>query len=127
MPFPVGIVGFRGYSGVEAVRILSKHPHCEPVLLEHRADSGEDTKLLKKAGVRRAPSTPEAVRAEGLKAVLLATPAEVSMELAPKFMEAGAVVIDLSGAFRLQTAERYKRWYKEEHTAADLFQEAVYG
>jgi N-acetyl-gamma-glutamyl-phosphate reductase len=127
MPFPVGIVGFRGYSGVEAVRILSKHPQCEPVLLEHRADGGEDAKLLKKSGVRRAPSTAESVEAEGLKAVLLATPPEVSMELAPKFLEAGAIVIDLSGAFRLQTAERYKEWYKEEHTAAGLFQEAVYG
>ena len=35
----VGIVGFQGYSGAEAVRILARHPHCEPVLLEHRADA----------------------------------------------------------------------------------------
>jgi N-acetyl-gamma-glutamyl-phosphate reductase len=127
MSFPVGIVGFRGYSGAEAVRLLSNHPHCEPVLLEHRADGGEDAKLLRKAGIRRAPSTPEAVKAEGLKAVLLATPPDVSMDLTPKFLAAGVIVIDLSGAFRLQTAERYKRWYKEEHTAPELFSEAVYG
>lgn len=127
MPFPVGIVGFRGYSGAEAVRILSKHAHCEPVLLEHRADAGEDAKLLRRSTVRRAAATPEAVQTEGLRAVLLATPPEVSMDLAPKFLAAGAIVVDLSGAFRLQTAERYKQWYKEEHTAASLFAEAVYG
>ena len=121
MPFPVGIVGFRGYSGAEAVRILSHHPHCEPVLLEHRADTGDDAKLLRKSTLRRAPSTAEAVKAEGLKAVLLATPPEVSMDLAPKFLAAGAIVIDLSGAFRLQTAERYKRWYKEDHTPPNCF------
>ena len=83
MPFPVGIVGFTGYSGAEAVRILSRHPHCEPVLLEHREDAGGDAKLLRKSGVRRAPAIPESVAAEDIRAVLLATPPEVSMDLTP--------------------------------------------
>ncbi len=42
-------------------------------------------------------------------------------------LEAGAKVIDLSGAFRLRDAATYQRWYKEEHTAPGLFAEAVYG
>src|SRR5271154_5427235 len=117
----VGIVGFRGYSGAEAVRLLAGHPECEPVLLEHRADAGEDAKLLRKSKIRRAAAAAESVAGEGLKAVLLATPPDVSMDLAPKFLDAGAVVIDLSGAFRLRTPERYKQWYKEEHTAPTLF------
>jgi N-acetyl-gamma-glutamyl-phosphate reductase len=127
MSFQVGVVGFRGYSGAEAVRILTAHPHCEPVLLEHRADTGDDAKLLRKSTIRRAPATPESVASEDLKAVLLATPPDVSMDLAPKFLNAGAAVIDLSGAFRLRTAERYKQWYKEEHTAPGLLAEAAYG
>src|SRR5580693_152704 len=127
MSTSIGIVGFRGYSGAEAVRLLAAHPDCEPVLLEHRADSGEDAKLLRKSTIRRAPAIAESVAGEGLKAVLLATPPDVSMDLAPKFLDAGAVVIDLSGAFRLRTAERYKQWYKEEHTAPALLAEAVYG
>ena len=123
----VGIVGFSGYSGAEAVRILSAHPHCKPVLLEHRADSGEHSRLVRKPAIRRAPATAESVAAEGLKAVLLATPPEVSMDLAPTFLNAGAHVIDLSGAFRLRTPERYKQWYKEDHTAPELLAEAAYG
>jgi N-acetyl-gamma-glutamyl-phosphate reductase len=123
----VGIVGFRGYSGAEAVRLLAGHPDCEPVLLEHRADHGDDARLLRKSAIRRAPATSESVANEGLKAVLLATPPEVSMDLAPKFLNAGAAVIDLSGAFRLRTPERYKHWYKEEHTAPELLACAAYG
>ena len=42
-------------------------------------------------------------------------------------LDAGAKVIDLSGAFRLGTAENYKRWYKEPHTQPELLKEAVYG
>ena len=76
----------------------------------------------------QAPATVESVAAnEGLKAVFLATAPEVSMDLAPKFLKAGAIVIDLSGAFRLRTPERYKQWYRADHTAPELFAEATYG
>jgi N-acetyl-gamma-glutamyl-phosphate reductase len=67
------------------------------------------------------------VKAEGLKLVFLATPAGVSMELAPRMLAAGAKVIDLSGAFRFSDAATYSRWYKEKHTAPELLSEAVYG
>ena len=127
MDASVGVVGFSGYSGVEAVRILGRHPHCEPVLLEHRADSGDGLKLLRKPAIRRAPAHADSVAGEGLKAVLLCTAPDVSMNLAPKFLEAGVVVIDLSGAFRLRTPERYLAWYKEEHTVPGLLPDAVYG
>ena len=113
----VGIVGFRGYSGAELVRILSRHPHVEPVLLEHRSDSDERPRPRKAGGPRRIAATAAAVQAEGLAVVFLATPPEVSMELTPGLLDAGAKVIDLSGAFRLRTPDNYQRWYKHEHTA----------
>ena len=49
------------------------------------------------------------------------------MELAPTMLDAGARVIDLSGAFRLGTPENYTAWYKEPHKAPGLLAEAVYG
>jgi N-acetyl-gamma-glutamyl-phosphate reductase len=124
--YSVGVAGFTGYSGAELVSILSRHPNTEPVLLEHR-DAGERPGPLGARAPRRIPCTAEAVRADGLAAVFLATPADVSMELAPRMLEAGAKVIDLSGAFRLGTAENYQRWYKEPHTQPALLAEAAYG
>ena len=73
------------------------------------------------------PCTGEAVRDAGLALVFLATPPEVSMELAGPMLDAGARVVDLSGAFRLRTPENYTAWYKETHTRPDLLAEAVYG
>src|ERR1700722_7915156 len=101
---PVGIVGFRGYSGQEMVRILEHHPHARPVLLEH-FEKEERPRPVGHPGPPRMACTPEAVKSAGLAAVFLATPADVSMELAPALLDAGAKVIDLSGAFRLGTAE----------------------
>ncbi len=127
MAVKVGIVGFRGYSGAELVQLLSRRRDVEAWLLEHRQDSDETPKPLGHSGPPRLPCTPEEVRREGLAVVFLATPHEVSMELAPGLLEAGAKVVDLSGAFRLRTPENYLRWYKEEHTEGGLLAEAVYG
>jgi N-acetyl-gamma-glutamyl-phosphate reductase len=121
-----GILGFRGYSGAELIKILSRHPHAEPVLLEHR--EAEDRPLpLGTRGPRRLDFSVEAARDAGLAAVFFATPPEVSMNLAGGLLDAGIKVIDLSGAFRLGTPENYQRWYKEPHTAPSLLAEAVYG
>ena len=127
MGISVGIVGHRGYSGADLLRILNRHPHVEPVLLDHREDPGDHPKLRKAAPHRRAALNATSVASEKLAAVFLATPPEVSMDLAPGMLEAGAKVIDLSGAFRLQTPERYLHWYKAAHTQPALLAEAVYG
>ncbi len=123
----VGVVGFRGYSGAELVSILRRHPAAEPVLLEHNSDPGLGAAPLGQRPLRAIASSPEAVRQEGLEVVMLATPPSVSIDLVPGFLEAGAKVIDLSGAFRLRDAETYSRWYKERHTQPDLLAEAIYG
>jgi N-acetyl-gamma-glutamyl-phosphate reductase len=119
--YTVGVVGYRGYSGAELIQILRRHPSIEPVLLEHREEAGAGLKM------RRAPANAESVRSEKLAVVLLATPPEVSIAIAPGMLAAGAKVIDLSGAFRLGTVERYQRWYRERHTEAGLLAQAVYG
>ena len=121
MRFQVGVAGHSGYSGAELVKILKVHPALSPVLLDHReADSA-------KSSVCRYPFSEAGVAAAKLDAVMLATPPEVSLEAAPWLLEMGTRVVDLSGAFRLGTADRYQRWYGETHTAPDLLKQAVYG
>src|SRR5437763_276815 len=107
MTTPVGIVGFRGYSGAELLRILRAHPNTEPVLMEHRGEAGAHPLPRGAWRPKTIPCTADAVRDVGLKVVFLATPPEVSMELVPALLDSGAVVIDLSGAFRLRTAANY--------------------
>jgi N-acetyl-gamma-glutamyl-phosphate reductase len=127
MALLAGIVGHRGYSGAELLHILERHPHVQPVLMEHRDDASPSSPIRNGRHPRRSPCTAQAVRDEPLAVVFLATPPEVSMELAPFMLEAGARVVDLSGAFRLGTAENYQAWYKAPHTQPELLAEAVYG
>lgn len=122
----VGIVGFRGYSGVELQRILSAHPSTTPWLLEHRPDASEPPRPLNRPGLPRIPCTAAAILEAGIQVVFLATPPEVSMDLAAALIPEGIRVVDLSGAFRLGTAATYQQWYKAEHTAPGLLSTAVY-
>ncbi len=58
--------------------------------------------------------------------VFLATPADVSMELAPRLLATGMQVIDLSGAFRLERG-KFEKWYRIPHFCPDLIPQACYG
>lgn len=123
-----GVVGFRGYSGSELTRILEYHPEvAEVVHLEHRSDSLDRPQPIHARVPRRIACSAQAAKDEQLGCVFLATPPEVSMDLAPAMLEVGLKVIDLSGAFRLGHAEAYQRWYKASHSAPVLLQQAVYG
>src|SRR5512138_1630931 len=129
---PIGVIGASGYSGIEATRILAAHPHAELRLVA--SDRWQGDTVARRAGVvsaagglRYAPQEKAIELARECAAVLLATPAEASLELAPRLLDAGVRVIDLSGAFRLRDAALYPKFYGFTHARPDLLSEAVYG
>lgn len=95
--------------------------------MEHRIDTEHRAMPLRMPARKKIACTAEAARAANLEVVFLATPPEVSMTLAQDMLRADIRVVDLSGAFRLKTAENYLEWYKEKHEAAELLERAVYG
>jgi N-acetyl-gamma-glutamyl-phosphate reductase len=116
--------------------LLQRHPAAELVLLDHRKadDPAADARPVscRREGSSNASPPhvawePGAVRANRLDVVFTATPPEVSQELVPEILAQGARAVDLSGAFRLPTADEYQRWYGTAHTQAELLKEAVYG
>ncbi|HEY2031848.1 MAG TPA: N-acetyl-gamma-glutamyl-phosphate reductase [Myxococcales bacterium] len=129
---PIGVIGASGYAGLEASRILAAHPQVELRLLSSDKWAGETA--AKRAGLagaagklRYAPWDKALELSKECAAVLLALPAEASLELAPKLVQAGVKVIDLSGAFRLKDAALYPPFYKLAHGQPSLLREAVYG
>ena len=129
---PIGVVGASGYSGREASRILARHPQAELQMLASDSWAGETA--ARRAGLpgaagklKYAPHDQIAALARECAAVLLATPAEGSLQLVPGLLALGVRVIDLSGAFRLREAAAYPRHYGFEHPRADLLPEAIYG
>ena len=129
---PVGIVGASGYSGIEATRILAEHPGVElrfvtsdrwqGATVQDRLGINHSAGRLAYQGLDRSEEL-----ARDCAAVLLATPAESSLELAPRLAKKGVKTIDLSGAFRLKNAAEYPSFYNFVHPAPEALAGAAYG
>lgn len=128
----VGIVGATGYGGAELIRLLAGHPHVQIANLYSSSAEGEafDKSFPHVSGLGLPDLMPIDAQSmsEDNDVVFLATPAGVSAGLSPQLMELGkAKVIDLSGDFRLESAEAYRTWYKREPAPAQWVQKAAYG
>lgn len=124
-PVRVGVAGATGYTGMELLRLLARHPGA--ALAAAMGSPG--------APARRVPALARVWDApvDGLDldalaaqsdAVFLALPDEAAGEIAPALVARGKRVFDLSGAFRLRDAAARRRWYPR---VADSAQPVVYG
>jgi len=109
----VAIAGATGYAGQELVRILARHP---AVTLTAAMSSGASSAPRPLPALNRIWSgtvTPldvdQLVAAADI--VFLALPEAASADLAPKLLERGVRVIDLSGAFRIRADADRQKWY----------------
>src|SRR5258708_16745812 len=122
---PIGIAGASGDSGLDARATLALPPHVELKLLGRDKWAGDTA--AKRAGLsgaagklKYAPQDQIVPLARECAAVLLATPADGSLKLAPILHALGVKVIDLSAAFRLRDASLYPKFYAFDHTRKDL-------
>ncbi len=140
----VGVVGARGYSGQELCRLLTRHSRVELAAIFYNEgkpftlwNQFPEIQRLAKTLNRTEPKSLDLASflnsSETLDVVFLATPNEVSMELAEKFLKRGISIIDLSGIFRLNQVKPdvsqslYSKYYSLEHTCSALLEQARYG
>jgi len=132
-PKNIAVVGVSGYTGFELAKILLRHPAAEKLTFYVREPAGAHclTELFPQLrGWGQAPVkalSAEAIAESGAGTAFLATPHEASAELAPRLLEAGMRVVDLSGAFRFREAQTFERWYGLQTPHANWLGEAVYG
>ncbi len=130
---PIFIVGARGYSGLELARILLKHPESQVKSCFATDANWSLSDYIYNEKAKSVPVhsmqelAPQIAALNGAPCtVFLATPADVSMKLAPSLLAQGANIIDLSGAFRIDSSS-FKKWYGEEHHAPEWIAKATYG
>lgn len=126
----VGIVGGTGYTGVELLRLLARHPNVQLQVITSRGEAGlpvADMFPSLRGVVNLAFSDPATVDLTQCDVVFFATPHGVAMAQAPALVAADVKVIDLAADFRLQDVAVFEKWYKLPHGCADILKNAVYG
>ncbi|HUL17144.1 MAG TPA: N-acetyl-gamma-glutamyl-phosphate reductase [Terriglobales bacterium] len=132
-PRHVAVVGVSGYTGLELAKLLVRHPDTLSLTFYVREPNGARclSELFPQfRGWGEAPVRPlslDTILASGAGLAFLATPHEASAELAPKLLDVGLRVVDLSGAFRFRHPETFSSWYKLPAPHAAWLDQAVYG
>ncbi|HWN98989.1 MAG TPA: N-acetyl-gamma-glutamyl-phosphate reductase, partial [Blastocatellia bacterium] len=126
----VGILGGSGYGGSELLRILLFHPGVDLKLVTANEHAGKRVDAVHPNLLRltdlKFEAAPDPSGLGELDCVFLALPHGQAMDVVPQ-LPRSVRVIDLSGDFRLNDAEVFRRFYGFEHTAMKDQREFVYG
>ena len=126
----VGVVGGTGYTGVELLRLLLRHPGVTVSLITSRGEAGrrlDDLFPSLLGACDLAFTDPAETDYSACDLVFFATPHNVAMREVPALLEQDIRVVDLSADFRLRDVTVWERWYGETHAAPELCGQAVYG
>jgi N-acetyl-gamma-glutamyl-phosphate reductase len=122
------VVGGSGYTGGELLRILLNHPKVDSIEAASRSYAGKPVSDVH-PNLRGAYDKAFTEYSEGkvdADVVFLALPHGQSMEYAPKLLDKGVKVVDLSADYRIRDVELYERYYAK-HKNPQLLAKAVYG
>ena len=127
----VAILGASGYSALELIRILLRHPEVEITALTTRKTEspsiGEVHPSLAGRLHLKLENLSADVIANRADCIFCCLPHGASASAVAELMQRGKKIIDLSADYRLKSAAVYAEWYGLEHADPGRLSEAVYG
>ncbi len=127
----IAVIGATGYTGLELVYLLSKHPKAKIINLCATKNIGKKISLFEKRIKKKLPliSKVEKVDWEKINLVFLSLPNGEAQKLIKKtfFRYPHLKFIDLSADFRIKDKKKYFKTYKIKHKAPNLIKNSLYG
>ncbi|MEW6660938.1 MAG: N-acetyl-gamma-glutamyl-phosphate reductase [Bacillota bacterium] len=129
--YKVGIIGSTGYTGLELVRILSRHPDIKLEALTSQSYEGKSVADVYPSLVGYVVTVCEAPEIADVVSrcdvIFVALPHGHAAPVALEIHRQGKKMVDLGADFRFNQAVTYQQWYGHEHQAPELLRETVYG
>jgi [amino group carrier protein]-6-phospho-L-2-aminoadipate/5-phospho-L-glutamate reductase len=127
----IAVFGGSGYGGSELLRILLFHPNAEIVLVTANEQAGKAVAEVHKnlfgiTNLKFETAPEDFSKLENVDVAFFALPHGQALNLIPK-LPANVKAIDLSGDFRINDADVFRKFYNLEHTANELQKQFVYG
>jgi N-acetyl-gamma-glutamyl-phosphate reductase len=131
-PVKVAIVGGSGYTALELLRILLRHPAVEIVAVTTRQEGTPlvaelHPSLTGRLALRCEPLHADTLLERGVQCVFGCLPHGASMASLPELLNRGLRVVDLSADYRLRDPNVYAQWYHHSHEDLTHLAQAVYG
>jgi N-acetyl-gamma-glutamyl-phosphate reductase len=127
----IGILGATGYTALELIKILLRHPDAQITALTTRQEERPHVaevhpQLAGRLDLRLENLSPKEVAARA-ECVFCCLPHGAAARAVPEMLSAGARVIDFSADYRLNDAATFRQWYHEEHPDPQRLGKVVYG
>jgi N-acetyl-gamma-glutamyl-phosphate reductase len=127
----VAILGASGYSALELIKLLLRHPQVQITALTTRQSDARHVgevhpSLAGRLDLRLENLSPAEI-AERADAVFCCLPHGASAAAVVELLPAGKKVIDLSADYRLNDPTEYKKWYGVDHPDGARMASTVYG
>jgi len=127
----VAILGATGYTALELIKLLLRHPQAEIAALTSRQEGEPHVAMVHPSLAGRLDLRLEPLDAASLAGqvdfVFSCLPHGASAATIRDLLERGLRVIDFSADYRLNDAEIYRQWYDVEHPDADRMAGTPYG
>ena len=127
----VAVYGATGYTALELIQILLRHPDVRISAITSRRDAGKPIHEVHSGLYGRLDLKFEDLSAaelvERAELVFCCVPHGASMAVVPELLANGLRVIDLSADYRLSDPGVYEQWYGQVHTDPTRLGETVYG
>ena len=126
----IGIVGASGYTGLELIRILDKHPQVQITKLFALKTAGENINHLYPHLGPKYNLLLEELQAENindLDILFLSLPHGTAHKYLKNIPNKNLKIIDLSADFRVKDQKLYEKYYHTTHEAPELLNQFVLG
>ncbi len=127
----IAILGATGYTALESIKLLLRHPHAQITLLTSRQEGRPSIASIHPSLTGRLELCledvgPEVV-AQRADCAFLCLPHAASAEAAKELLARGVRVIDFSADYRLNDPVSYRQWYEHDHPDAERLGKTPYG
>lgn len=126
----VAVIGGTGYTALEVMRLLQRHPGAEITVVTSRSETGPVSTVHPSLHgmVPLNFTNPDAEElASQADVAFCCLPHVASMDSIPGLLAAGLKVVDLSADYRLTDPGVYEKWYGHVHTDPTRLGSTVYG
>lgn len=126
----VAILGATGYTALELMKLLLRHPGVEIIALTSREETAPVDRVHPSLSGRLS------IPLENLSAKEVASRAEcvfsclphaASAAVIPEILDGGAKIVDFSADYRLDSAAVFKKWYEIDHPDVNRLGKVPYG
>ena len=127
----VAILGATGYTALELIKLLLRHPEVDITALTSRSEGNPHVasvhpQLAGRIDMGLEDLGPDAIAGRA-ECVFSCLPHGAAATIVPHLLSAGARMVDFSADYRLSDPESYAEWYGQKHPDPQRLGQVVYG